>query len=103
VSFLARLLGAPQFIHVEEKRFRANLKKLEEREKELDRLSEQIDDVEEAARSKQDKLTVSAISLNTALARSLTPPSMQAVKKDPDEQDDERVSGELTPAGAHGR
>ena len=104
MNFLKRLFGEdPKLKKEEEKRFRANLKKLEEQEKKLDELDAQLSGVEVAAKKKQDTLSTSTVDLTSTVSRSLTPPKDRpAIKLEENNEQEERLSGELTPSGAHG-
>ena len=103
-AFLMRLFGATeQKSSEEEERFKENLKKLEDRERELDALGDQIEDMEKSSKKKSTTLTTTCIDFTTTISKGTTPPDMSAVKvEETDDQDDERHSGEFAPSGAHG-
>ncbi len=103
-AFLMRLFGtAEQKKSDEEERFKENLKKLEDREKELDALGDQIEDMEKSSKKKSTTLTTTCIDFTTTINKNITPPDMPAAKaEETDDQGDERHSGEIVPSGAHG-
>ena len=107
-AFLMRLWGSPPVKGAEQERFEENLKKLEDSEKDLERLEQALDNVDMVVKSKTKTLSTSTIDFSQTLGRSLTPPQMEAIDeaKERDKQDNEhkteRPSGELTPSGATG-
>ena len=103
-AFLLRMFGSDEGLKKDEdKRFRENLRKLEEAEKQLDDLDQQLSGVQVAAKTKQTTLCTSTIALSQTINRSLTPPTMKAAKskESDDQQDEERISGELATVGSH--
>lgn len=99
-AFLMRLFGATeQKRSEEEERFKENLKRLEDREKELDALGDQIEDMEKSSKKKSTTLTTSCIDFTTTINKNITPSDLPAAKvEEADDQEDERHSGEFAPS-----
>jgi len=91
-SLLRRLLGRNSPQDGDQERFSDNLKRLEESEKELDKLGYQLEEVERNAKSKQVRLVDDTQSFTRAVGRSMTPPQMRAFQEKMDEQAEKRNS-----------
>ncbi|MCH7621356.1 MAG: hypothetical protein IH870_05605 [Chloroflexi bacterium] len=93
--FLKRLLGTTEQAQEENDRFKRNLRKLEDREKELEALSQQLDEVSAQSEKKQECLSTTHLDLAETMSKTISfPPTLDEA----DEQEDkERSSGEYSP------
>lgn len=103
--FLMRLFGDSKQTRKEEKRFKENLRQIEEREKELDQLGEQLERVQKAAKTKQSTLNDTCIDFTEALSRRMTSSDMAIVTSEEvsvEDVEEGRTSSDPVPSGAVG-
>lgn len=87
ITFLKRLVGRSEEHKAAEARYKKNLEKLAEREKELDALGEQLSGVSKQQKEKTEQLSKTSSELTEVLTNSVTPAPMKAVKEDEQRKD----------------
>ena len=96
IGLLKRVLGTSDEHKAADERYKRRVADLEEREKELDALGEQVRGVTAMQKAKNGELRKTGIDLTATINQTL-PPGTKGIEDD-DQEDEERLSGEAFPS-----